>query len=285
MKRIILYPPGCYGRFVEWSIRTISGNNNFITYPFRKDGSAHNGYKSYVETLPKKSILNVSDIQRNKIIDHDNFNLISTHYFSKKDFIQIKFDNKNLYLIILPDLKRKTLINNNRYYKLTGWIDFLSNQSGKKINKKKLSEIRNLISINSEKIIRDEIENIGSSTCNHILILSIDELIEHYSTSILKILNHFRLPINKNYLKIKDIYNNWICSQEHIQKDNLVAYLSEAIINSQEINLENISLTVVDEAEILNTLTKKDFLINYSTFPEEFPKSTTEFYKYIKEVK
>lgn len=283
MKRIILYPPGCYGRFVEWSLRTISSNNNFITYPFRKDGSAHNGYKSYIETLPKKSILNVSDIQRNKIIDLDNFNLISAHYYSKKDFIQAKFDNKNLYLIILPDLKRKTLINNNRYYKVTGWIDFLSNQSGKKINKEKLSEIRKLISISSEKIIRDEIENINPSKCNHILILSIDELIDHYPTSILKILSHFKLPINKNYLKIKDIYNNWIYSQEHIYKDKLITYLSETIINRQDVNLENISLTVVDEAEILNTLSKKGFLIDYSTFPEEFPKSTIEFYRYIKD--
>lgn len=283
MKRIILYPPGFYGRFLEWSIRTLTKEEKII-YPFAEDGTAHNSYKSLL-SISSDKYPKLENVLSENIIDKDNLNLISTHFYSKKDYLHINFNKKNLYIIIKPDFENKALIMNNLYFKLDKWIDSLIKKRNIKINKKQRSEIRNLIYSISKEDFSDYFELtmpiVSTKNC-HILYITIGELVYNYQSTILKVFGHFKLEVGKNFLQIKNIYDSWIASQKYFFKDDLVNFIVEQIINEQNYNFKNIPLTVVDEAEIILRLERKNILINCHELPNNFPRSTLELKKYIK---
>lgn len=119
--------------------------------------------------------------------------------------------------------------------------------------------------------------NTCRSNNSDILFISITDLKNDYTKTILNVAQHFDITINDCQIeRLEEIKQHWLPLQKHIDKDTVCNQIVEALCKKQYLDWSDISLSIVDEAWIQNQLIKRNIGIKCNKL-NIFPKNTDDF--------
>jgi hypothetical protein len=107
--------------------------------------------------------------------------------------------------------------------------------------------------------------------------IAVDQLRDNFIDTIHLIMDRFKI-ISKNDKELQQIYNQWITSQKHINKDREITYITHCIINNIDYNWKDKQLTIIDEIFIQRQLFDNGFDIKSYGF-NILPTNTKDFRK------
>lgn len=126
------------------------------------------------------------------------------------------------------------------------------------------------------RILSSEQINILKNTFKDIKFVSLDELRDDFVSTLESILLYFNLLPQRN--KIKDIQTQWLATQKHIFKDQIIDNIVLASINKTEYYYNMQDLTFIDEIFIQRQL--KDLGYEISCYGlNTFPSNTIDLHK------
>jgi len=127
--------------------------------------------------------------------------------------------------------------------------------------------IINLITPSQEATLIEKFPNI--------LFIKLDQLRTDFNLTILSILKHFDIPI-RNVDDIETIHRVWLPRQEHINKDEQINNIVQALINNIDLDWTNYNLTFFDEVFIQRKLLELN--VSFCCYNiNKFPTTTKDF--------
>lgn len=265
-------------------INTIGLENNSITWKNVVEQSLEYLDKNYKKILYVHSTNTshywLANNEFYKIVIDDS--LVELYKkLSKKEFIEFLIKDHNflpleaeLYVCSENDLiKRLICLQDDIEQKLKKW-------GHSSIDAFELWELREFASIFLADAINGKLmDNFFISEIQKrypkIKFVRLDDLRDNFKETIKSILNYFNIDII-NWQKIEWVYQNWLIKQQHINKDQTISKIVEALINKTSLDWKNWNLTFLDEFLIQRKLADNNVLIRCFRL-NKFPTNTEEF--------
>jgi hypothetical protein len=111
--------------------------------------------------------------------------------------------------------------------------------------------------------------------------IRLDDLRDNFKETIKSILDYFNIDI-VNWQKIEWVHQNWLIKQQHINKDQNINKIVEALINKTSLDWKNWNLSFLDEFLIQKKLADNNILIKCFKL-NDFPTNTEEFLSLLEE--
>ena len=250
---LILYPPGSYGTFLEWSLLYFSGLLENTKLPFRATGSAHE-YKGNHLDIYQPDFLNISSIDY--FSSNSNLAVVRTHIFNDPTKIQAtvdKFKNySKLIVSLVPDSKSQLLVLNNAISKLS--------DVNRELLKKGLYVVTDIDQEDPVWVKREKLSFIYSwynnfddyrPTEDNVYKLSVTDFLNDFETNIQNILDKSQLNIDSDRFKnITDIKNQWLGLQEFKNRQSLCENIVALTLQNVFYEWTGTALSIYDEAYI-----------------------------------
>lgn len=260
----IVYTPGAYGSFLNWSIKYFSGSTSDLPFD-HSTGSSHNWSKFKHIKSTEHYIQYVTDTTTDKA----DFCLIHPVQEKNDNIIEhiekiAKFSEKLIFINVEEDCFLHVMNNNDeKVYGGDGALltDNLATTADniKKGWDKTLSEMdrwekREFISLYAFGMQAEIIQTYRTKnyTNTKILMLNVRDIIFNYAETIKNVLNYCGLvEARSNY---EEVHTKWFSLQKHIHKDLLCKRIISSIVNNIIFDWDNQNITIVDEAYIQQQL-------------------------------
>ncbi len=274
-KTVILYPPGCYGSFVTWLLKNVNVPVDKIKLPFLKDGSAHDR----ITIMTSSCIIS---------FEHFSEDILQFHYPDSpeawQELMKIFTNYKKYNIIAISfDFYSKLWLMNNIEDKIANNItrneEFLTLLANWGTPPYDAWQIRECLScyfhLFEHRITHwmGSIRNVTQQQPDVGFYFNISGLRDNFEETI-KRLCYF---CNIEYLDstIDYIKTQWILSQKHLYKDNIVNSIINNIVDHKDFIITD-QLSIIDEAYVQHKLRDRGIELKCYNL-NEFPKTNVEF--------
>lgn len=284
MKKIIIFNPGCYGRFLDWCIKTVATDCD-IVFPFEETGSSH-APNNASTILDYK---NIYCVYKKEILDPTGLNIICKHSCilnetnDTKEFYEYILNNSEIKFINLYSTDKDTAwVLNNKYSKIDSYLESMFKSVKGQLDLRKLltnkPKSRRVLSKILNKDYNIELERTSNILLNqnkpHIFDCHIQSLKNNFFVTLMNCMDFLELKPKKSIDDIDFIYIEWLKRQKHTNKDQLLTYIVNKFEKNESFYFQN--LTLIDEALLISQLENKGYEFDLKSIPEEFPKSIHE---------
>jgi hypothetical protein len=170
---------------------------------------------------------------------------------------------------------------NNKFEKIWahGWlverqaefVDKLKNWDKSSLHEMETWQLREFLSLYIYQQHNSETEYKDLCTYSNPKVYKLDiyDLIHNFEGTITNVLSYCNLPLIRH--NFKEVYQEWISYQKHLEKDKVVNTIVDSVINNYDFEWADQNLTLVDEAIVqmrLRDLHKLDLTCyNLNVFP------------------
>lgn len=308
MAKIIFYPSGCYGNWVNWLVHYLSDSSISNQLPFGdKHGneSLSHGFMTNKELLKTANHLGFFG-EEVLVSGTSDIKLLHPHRTDRNinDQVARLLESDNSVIWLYADECSQAWLLNNRTWKILPLLtdhDYLYFFSKKYINDHDDQELVDQFDyifkdhktklltqwpqeyddngILDKWIIREFLSQVIDPATeaagikqyhlpSAVLSIEISELRDNFKETILKILDHFNLKVDRTDVDYEYLYREWIKRQPHAYKDKLIHNIIDSTINDNLLEWEE--LTIIDESLIQYLLREQGYEIKCHGL-NEFP--------------
>lgn len=245
----ILYPPGGYGTFVEWSMVYLMGHVPVDDRPFTASGSAH-CYIGHGYDLQSSSPIS------GYFESDDHYPLVRTHgamspTFSFQNFVDAYSPYLNHVILMQPALDSTLMLTHNLITKVKSESNITKNQIDKLSSEcEPLWSIRENLSFWFEGRY-PHYNNWCAADGSNVIPVSIREFVDNPKHILLDIMGRTGFAASTERIDSYDtVINEWRPLQKFLDVDNVVMKIIDCTINNQHFDWSDQKLDLLDEAFI-----------------------------------
>lgn len=290
----IAYPPGAYGNFIGWTLEWLQGKYPVEYRPFKKTSDSdsnvcfnNHAWKriatSGAELTAPDGAEQACSIAQNGVIVHP----IQTAEQLLTTQIKLLHTVYDKIIYLYPELNDFVWHLNNKNTKVyaDGWLnhnDHLLTDNKNNWEQYGKWQHREHLSLwwhnqNFTEVQYNEIDLLDNS---YVKPVPINQIRDNFVNLVAQLSQWLELEIVVNNDQIRELHNDWLQREIFAYKDKLILDLVDAIIN--DIELDMINLTIVDECEIQRQLRVKGYEIKCYGL-DDWPKTTTQLRELIYE--
>ena len=274
-KTLVLYSPGCYGSFVTWLLKNVNVPVDEIKLPFQKDGSAHDRITIFTNS-------NITNLE------HLSEDILQFHYPDSPEAwheLMKIFTNYKKYNIITIsfDLYSKLWLMNNIEDKIANNItrneEFLTLLANWGTPPYDAWQIRECLSRHFHLFENQithwmgSIQNVTRQQPDVGFYFNISGLRDNFEETIKRLCDFCNIEYSDSIIDY--IKTQWILSQKHLYKDNIVDGIVNNIVNNKDFVITT-QLSIIDEAYVQQKLRHQGIELKCYNL-NEFPKTNAEF--------
>jgi len=289
MAKVVAYPSGCYGSWINWMIHYLHYPDQNLSVPESNTGNSHNWnfeleesglhlgfWRSWDQTRQLKDniIYQIHPCQHKDDILIDNLNdIIRT--FDK--VVYPYADDSNIYWalnnridkIYLEQRSWSDWLNPNfvpdsdniddfREFVFPNHKDLLNSWPKNKQGLLDQWAQREYLSFVLKDVIRLSlgIDQLADIEKLNVFMVNINDLRDNFEATFINIMNYLELPINRN-IDYEQVYKEWSKKQHHMYKDQLIHNIVDSVLNDTLFDWSE--LTLADEAIIQCILREKGY--------------------------
>lgn len=279
---LILYTPGSYGTFLEWSLMFFSGLLENSSLPFRNTGSSHEYIGNHLGVFDSRFLnLSLTDYIKSDL----DFKIVRAHFNNSEDLEEKILNYKNyvkLVIVIMPDAQSRLLVINNALTKLNSqsakiYADYINGSLGVDLSQKKWEQ-RERISFTIAKF-NYTLPLIDS---DDIVTVTVTDLVNDYKNQISSLLDTTGLGTNqKRLVELDRVKTTWLDLQSFLHRDQLCEKIVDSTVSDILFDWSDIDLSIYDEAYVqylLKHLHSAELLC-YNL--NEFPTNSIDLRRYL----
>jgi len=273
----IAYAPGCYGKFVGWTLEWMQDKYPVDYRPFNTNHNSHNWKKP-----ERKSVQLAIDYPVNGCLLHpkhkqeDTIDQTFNELFTVYDKIVTLYSGPNNTAWVLNNKQTKIWkdwwINNIQayFFSLPSWEN------------KEIWELREFCSIHLftyalEDCGYEELINIQQK---NVLPIQINQLRDNFIETIDNLCDWLEIPVVRTREDLTILHKDWVQNEPFLYKDMLIDSFVSAIIKNENLSMKHSSL--IDQAEIQRRLRNAGYEIKCYGL-NEWPNTTTQLRELIYE--
>lgn len=275
---LILYPPGGYGTFLDWSLNYFTG---IIAddLPFLDDGSSHKFYGWHLDSshcISTRDFLqsdkNVFSCRSHSPIEVSQYLELYGKYFKKIIIIQ-PTENTAIQTFCNAMLKVKD-------HTKTQWLTNIYSQNQINTNEPIWSQ-REKLSYYIEGYAKFY-HKWYSTDLSDVHLTNVNDLCYNYKSVLINLIDKLNLKFNSDrFLKIDNIYSEWKTLQPYFDLDNFCSDLAQKIANRIEYQWDSTQLNLFSESYVQYLLRSKYNIELNCCNLDIFPCSSLEFQPYL----